>query len=157
MAVSLITTVPRYVVASTDTFPDAAVIGAQVYEYDTGREYLAATTSGWTLRKETEFPGIITTVTHSIVAAATSSKTLLAASTSRMWAAIINDSTDDIYLNFGGAAVASSGFRLNPRTVLGDRIEMNLRDGNLFKGAISCITAVSSSTINILAVSGVST
>ena len=156
MTVSLVGVVPRYVLSTSDTFPDPAVIGAQVYAYDKGVEYVVATTAGWTVKKDT-LPGVVSTVTHSIVTAATSSKVVLAADATNSWREIINDSTDEIYLNYGGTAVISSGLRLNVRGVAGDRAEMCLGNGNLFQGAISCVTAISSSAINLLVSYGVST
>lgn len=156
MTVSLIGVVPRYVLSTSDTFPDPAVIGAQAYAYDRGLEYVVATTAAWTLKKDT-YPGITTTVTHSVVAAATSSIVLLAANTARTWSLIVLDSTEDVYLNLGGTAVASTGIRLNPRRTVGDRLEMSLALGNLYQGAISAIAAVSSGAINVLVSYGVST
>jgi hypothetical protein len=92
--------------------------------------------------------GILTTVTHSVLTASSSSYIALAANTNRKYALVINNSTGVIYFKIGAAAVVNEGISLNPTSVNGNRYEMSPALGNLNTGAIYAI--VSGSTTGVL-------
>jgi len=81
-------------------------------------------------------PGFVTaTHTAPVVAAGPASTTALAGNMNRKYALFVNDSSNDIYLNLGGTAVANTGIRLNSG---GGSLEM--MPGNLFYGDVTFIS-----------------
>jgi hypothetical protein len=78
----------------------------------------------------------ITTPTHTTVAVTTASGAALAANSDRLYALLVNDSDEVIYLKFGADAVANEGIRLNAN---GGSYEMSSAGGNLYTGAINAI------------------
>lgn len=65
----------------------------------------------------------------------TGSTLVLASSTARLYAVIVNDSADPVYLAIGNAAVSGKGIRLNAN---GGSYEMDSL--NLFTGAVNAIS-----------------
>ena len=63
---------------------------------------------------------------------------VIAANTDRVYALIVNDSAEEIYLAFGESAVMNTGVRINPN---GGAYEMSAAFGNLYTGAINGICA----------------
>ena len=91
-----------------------------------------------------------TTPAHSAVAVATTSTSVLASNANRLYLLLVNDSDTDIYINLGGAAVASQGIRINAN---GGSYEMNAGSGNVYTGAIHAIHA-STGTKTLLVTEG---
>ncbi len=65
----------------------------------------------------------------------TESTLVLASSTARLYAVIVNDSSDSVYLSIGNSAVKGMGIRLNAS---GGTYEINSL--NLFTGAVNAIS-----------------
>tara|TARA_R110000787_G_scaffold233849_1_gene340702 strand:+ start:188 stop:493 length:306 start_codon:yes stop_codon:yes gene_type:complete len=82
--------------------------------------------------------GIVNTYTHTAVAVAVTSTTLLAANGNAAYRIFINDSDTAVYINLGTTAVANAGIRLNSG---GGSYEMSAHAGNLFTGAVYAIQA----------------
>lgn len=80
------------------------------------------------------FPEV--TIVHTAVNVTTSTGEVLAASTDRKWALIINDSDVVIYCKIAAAAVLNEGIRLNAN---GGSFEISPQLGNFVTGAINCI------------------
>lgn len=80
-----------------------------------------------------------TPATNSAVQCGTSNTTLLATSTSRIYAAIVNDSANTIYIALGYTAVGSNGIRLNAN---GGSYELD--SSNMYTGIVTCIASSSS-------------
>jgi len=84
--------------------------------------------------------------TSSRITVTTSSTDILASSTPRQYAAIVNDGSNVVYLNFNGAtAVANSGLRLNAN---GGTFEITSE--NLYKGQITAIASGGSSVVTVV-------
>lgn len=79
---------------------------------------------------------VVTTPTHTVVTVAATTTAALAANASRIYALLINDSDEAIYLKLGAAAVLNAGIRLNAN---GGSYEMSEKLGNLYVGAINAI------------------
>ena len=80
--------------------------------------------------------GVYTTPTHTAVTVTTASGAALAANAVRLYALLINDSDETIYLKLGATAVANEGIRLNAN---GGNYEMSKKLGNLYTGVINAI------------------
>ena len=87
---------------------------------------------------------------HSTAAIATSSTVALAASKSRVYVLLENDSDTDIYIKIGGDAVMNEGVRINGE---GGSYEMSLPMGNISDLAINAIQA-DTGTKNLLVLEG---
>jgi len=77
--------------------------------------------------------------THASVTVATTSVLALDANAIRKYALIENTSDQAVFLAYGIAAEGDKGIKLNPS----EKIEMSAMKGNLYKGAINAIGAVS--------------
>lgn len=77
---------------------------------------------------------------------ATASTVVLATSTGRQYAVLVNDGANPIYLGFGKAAVVGQGIRLN---ATGGSYEINYE--NLYVGAINAIASGGSSNLTVTA------
>ena len=77
-----------------------------------------------------------TTPTHTVVTVGALSTTVLAASASRCYLLLVNDSDETVYVALGAAAALNSGIRLNAG---GGSYEMSAMLGNLYAGAIKAI------------------
>ncbi len=82
--------------------------------------------------------GSYTTPTHTYPTIAAASTLVLAANTNRLYALVINDSDEVIYLALGVAAVMNRPIRLNAS---GGSYEMSKKLGNLYTGALYGICA----------------
>lgn len=80
-----------------------------------------------------------TPATNSAVQCGSTSGTVLATSTSRIYAAIVNDSLNVIYIALGPVAVGSNGIRLNAS---GGSYELD--SSNMYTGIVTCIASSSS-------------
>jgi uncharacterized protein YjdB len=94
--------------------------------------------------------GVITTQTHTVVSVNATSTQLLAANTNRLYACLVNDSDEVIYIKFGVVAVLNEGIRLNAN---GGTYEMSKELGNLYTGSINAISV--SGSKNMLVTEGV--
>jgi hypothetical protein len=91
------------------------------------------------------------TLTHAAVACNNStSVTALAADSNRKYCLFVNDSANVIYLNFGAAAVASTGIRLNAS---GGSYELPDAAGHISTVAVAAISAAGTGQ-NLLVTSG---
>ena len=88
-----------------------------------------------------------TTPTHTAPSIGTTSTTALASNAGRLYALLINDSDETIYLKLGVAAVANEGIRLNAN---GGSYEMSKKLGNLYTGVINAICASGGKTLLVL-------
>jgi hypothetical protein len=88
--------------------------------------------------------GIITTMTHTQPSIAAQTTAALAANPLRLYALIVNDSNETIYINLGAAAVLNQGIRLNAS---GGSYEMSKKFGNLYVGAINAISTSGSKVL----------
>ena len=88
-----------------------------------------------------------TTPTHTAPSIGTTSTIALASNAGRLYALLINDSDETIYLKLGAAAVANEGIRLNAN---GGSYEMSKKLGNLYTGAINAICATGGKTLLVL-------
>jgi len=80
--------------------------------------------------------GVYTTPTATQPSIAATTTTVLAANTNRLYALIVNDSVETVYIKLGAAAVLNQGIRLN---ALGGSYEMSKKFGNLYTGVINGI------------------
>lgn len=87
------------------------------------------------------------TLTHTTAAMGTSTAAVLAASSDRKYALIINDSDTVVYLKLGAAAVANEGIRL---TASGGSFEMSPQIGNLDQRAINGIIGSGSGKVVVV-------
>jgi len=79
------------------------------------------------------------------VSVSTSSVNLLPASSGRVYAAIVNDGTEPVYLSMNGsAAVPNQGLRINPN---GGSYEINFL--NQYIGSINAITETGTSNVTV--------
>lgn len=83
--------------------------------------------------------------THTTVSVGATSTTVLAASTTRRWLLLVNDSDEVMYIKVGAAAVMNAGIRINAN---GGSFEMSQDLGNLSSAVIYGICA--SGTKNLL-------
>jgi hypothetical protein len=83
--------------------------------------------------------------TNAGVTVAATSTTVLPARVKRHYAAIVNDSNEEIYLARGTAAVANKGIRLN---ALGGSYEID--QANPFDGEVNAICASGSKVLTIV-------
>ena len=88
-----------------------------------------------------------TTPTHTAPSIGTTSTTALASNASRLYALLINDSDETIYLKLGATAVANEGIRLNAND---GNYEMSKKLGNLYTGVINAICASGGKKLLIL-------
>ena len=87
------------------------------------------------------------TLAHTTAAMGTSTAAVLAASSDRKYALIINDSDTVVYLKLGAAAVANEGIRL---TAIGGSFEMSPQIGNLDQRAINGIIGSGSGKVVVV-------
>lgn len=80
------------------------------------------------------------------VTVGTSSTLVLATSTGRTYAVIVNDSANVVYLSLGHNATTTSGIRLNAS---GGSYEIN--NNNLFIGAINAVAPAGASVVTVTA------
>ena len=85
-----------------------------------------------------------TTPTHTAPSIGTTSTTALASNAGRLYALLINDSDETIYLKLGATAVANEGIRLNAN---GGSYEMSKLLGNLYTGAVYGICVSGNKTL----------
>lgn len=83
-------------------------------------------------------PSTVTAPTHTAPTIGNTTTTALAANASRVYALLVNDSDEVIYIKLGAAAVLNQGIRLNAS---GGSYEMSRQVGNLYTGAINAICA----------------
>ena len=83
--------------------------------------------------------------TNTSAAVTNTSSQILAASSSRTYAAITNDGANVVYLSFGSTAVAGSGIRLSTSSA-----PYEINSENLYPGAIYAITPTGTSTVSIV-------
>ena len=76
----------------------------------------------------------ITTMTHTAPTIGATTTAALAANTDRLYALLINDSNETIYVKIGASAAMNAGIRLNAN---GGSFEMSLGAGNLSTAAIN--------------------
>lgn len=84
----------------------------------------------------TQGSGVYTTPTHTAPSIAAATTEALAANADRLYALLVNDSVETIYIKLGAAAVLNQGIRLNAN---GGSYEMSREFGNLYVGAINGI------------------
>jgi len=77
-----------------------------------------------------------TTPTHSAVTVGSSTTEVLAASATRLYVLLVNNSSEDIYIKLGAEAVMNQGIRINAG---GGSYEMSKLIGNLYVGVINGI------------------
>lgn len=104
-----------------------------------GKVGIDQTTPGTTNRVDIGVDtGTYTTPTHTAVTVGVATTALLASNANRLYALLINDSNETIYIKLGVAAVLNEGIRLN---VSGGSYEISKKFGNLYTGAINGICA----------------
>ena len=81
---------------------------------------------------------LVTTPTHTVVTVGATTTAALAANTSRIYALLINDADEAIYIKLGASAALNAGIRINAN---GGNYEMSEQLGNLYQGAINAICA----------------
>jgi hypothetical protein len=84
-------------------------------------------------------------VTNTNAAVSGTSAQVLAGNGFRVYAAIVNDGANVVYLGLGEAAVAGEGIRLNAS---GGSYEINSQ--NLYLGAVNAITTSGTSTLTVV-------
>ena len=80
--------------------------------------------------------GTYTTPTHTAPSIGATTTAALASNANRLYALLVNDSNEVIYLKLGASAVMNEGIRLNPG---GGSYETSKKAGNLYTGAINGI------------------
>ena len=112
-----------------------------------GKVGIDQTTPGTTNRVDIGIDtGAYTTPTHtqpSITAATTEA---LAANANRLYALLVNDSVETLYIKLGAAAVLNQGIRLNAN---GGSYEMSKKFGNLYTGAINAIGTSGAAVLDV--------
>lgn len=88
--------------------------------------------------------GDYATPTHTWPVIANATTVALAANANRLYACLVNDGTEPIYIKLGVAAVMNQGIRLN---AAGGSYEMSREIGNLYVGAINGICASGGMTL----------
>lgn len=86
----------------------------------------------------------VESIKHTAVSAGSASTVVLAANSKRKYILLVNDSDATIYLNLGGAAAVNTGIRLNAN---GGSFEISANLGNLYLGAINCVSQAGNKTI----------
>ena len=99
-----------------------------------GKVGIDQTTPGTT--NKVDIGGNYTTPTHTQPSIAVTTTVALAANASRLYALFVNDSSEEIYIKLGVAAVLNQGIRLN---AYGGSYEMSKQIGNLYIGAVNGI------------------
>jgi len=94
--------------------------------------------------------GLYITPTHTQPSIAATTTVALVANANRLYALLVNDSVETIYIKLGAAAVLNQGIRLNAN---GGSYEMSKKQGNLYVGAINGIST--SGTMALLVTEGV--
>jgi len=84
-----------------------------------------------------------TTPAHTKITAANTTTTALAVNANRIYALLQNYSDADISIKFGANAVAGEGFVIRPN----GSYEMSKKLGNLYAGAINCISVAGGKTL----------
>jgi len=117
-----------------------------------GKVGIDQTTPGTTNRVDigADVTGVYTTPTHTQPSIAATTTTVLAANANRLYALLVNDSVETIYIKLGAAAVLNQGIRLNAN---GGSYEMSKKQGNLYVGAINGIST--SGSMALLVTEGV--
>ncbi len=92
-------------------------------------------------------PGLYSTATHTEGSATSTTSVALALNEARMYAMFQNDGDNDVYLRLGEAAIKNEGILINAN---GGSYEISDRLGNLFLGAVNCITASGTSVVLVL-------
>ncbi|KKM96833.1 hypothetical protein LCGC14_1174140 [marine sediment metagenome] len=92
-------------------------------------------------------PGSYNVATHTEASATATTSAALAASDKRAYAMFQNDGDNDVYLRLGEAAIKNEGILINAN---GGSYEISDRLGNLFLGAVNCITASGTSVVLVL-------
>ena len=121
--------------AAADAKPTGIAAGSWAHEYDTGRWFVTDDGSTWRAPRDS---GYYATATHSQPTIGATTTVALAANAARLYALLVNDSNEDVYIKLGAAAVLNQGIRLNAG---GGSYELNRRVGNLHTGAINAICA----------------
>ncbi|MCK5018853.1 MAG: hypothetical protein KAS32_17455 [Candidatus Peribacteraceae bacterium] len=93
---------------------------------------------------EAQGEGDYATPTHTQPVIAAGTTVALAANANRLYACLVNDGTEPIYIKLGVAAVMNQGIRLN---AAGGSYEMSREIGNLYVGAINGICASGGMTL----------
>lgn len=119
------------VVAPTETAPTFTGGVTEVLPVK-GTPYVIGAGSGLAIS------GNYTTATHAKITAAITSTAAAAANADRKYLLLVNDSDATIYVKMGAAAVANEGIRINAN---GGSYEMSSTIGNLYTGAVNCISA----------------
>ena len=88
-----------------------------------------------------------TTPNHTAPDIGITSTTALAANANRLYALLINDSNETIYLKLGATAVVNEGIRLNAND---GNYEMSKKLGNLYTGVINAICATGNKKLLVL-------
>jgi hypothetical protein len=81
--------------------------------------------------------GISSGMIHTTITCGTSSVAASSAKPSRNYVLLVNDSTSPIWINFGNAAVANEGIRINAS---GGSLELSRTNKNLTTQAINAIS-----------------
>jgi len=89
-------------------------------------------------------PGTYTTPTHTAPSIGAATTAALALNANRLYALLVNDSDEVIYIKLGADAVLNQGIRLN---AYGGSYEMSKKLGNLYTGAINGICASGSKVL----------
>jgi len=84
------------------------------------------------------------TMTHTAPEIGASSTLVIAANTNRKYLCLINDSSEEIYINIGGTAAVNTGIRI---PASGGSYEMSSKLGNLSTAAIAGICASGGMTL----------
>uniref|UniRef100_A0A6M3J2H5 Uncharacterized protein n=1 Tax=viral metagenome TaxID=1070528 RepID=A0A6M3J2H5_9ZZZZ len=102
-----------------------------------GKVGIDQTTPGTTNRVDIGVDtGSYTTPTATQPSIAATTTTALAANANRLYALLVNDSVETLYIKLGAAAVLNQGIRLNAN---GGSYEISKKFGNLYTGAINGI------------------
>lgn len=86
----------------------------------------------------------VSSTTPTKVSVGSSSTTVLASNSHRLFAVFVNDSDETIYLSLSGTAVMNEGIRLNAN---GGAFEINIT--NLYTGIVKAICASGSKNLTV--------
>ena len=92
-------------------------------------------------------PGSYNAAAHTEASATATTSAALASNDARAYAMFQNDGDNDVYLRLGEAAIKNEGILINAN---GGSYEISDRLGNLFLGAVNCITASGTSVVLVL-------
>ena len=116
-----------------------------------GKVGIDQTTPGTTNRvdigTEPSGSGAYTTPTHTAPSIGATTTVALASNANRLYALLVNDSNEVIYLKLGADAVLNQGIRLNAS---GGNYAMSKKLGNLYTGAINGICASGGKVLLVL-------